>query len=101
MIDNIFYAITVFLSVAFFCTGFFLVLMNWWCVSAAIRGKKQSSWVPLLGGIFASLGMMLAGKPFSNWWFIPFIVDFGCFPGLLHCLVWWILHKRESIDSPH
>jgi len=100
MISTMFHISTAILAVVFFCMGLFLILMNWWCVIEAILGNKQSSWVPLLGGIFASLGMALFGEPYCDWWFIPFIVDYGSVPGVFHTLIWWIFQGRAPTDGP-
>ena len=65
--------------------GSFIVVMNWFVVIHWFTRRKHSSWIPLAGGILASIGIItLPYAPVRLFFWIPLIVDWGCIPGILY-----------------
>ena len=62
-----------------------------------IKREKAPSWVPLVGGVFGTLSLLLlpidSVKP---WWWVPLIVDFGCVPGIVHTLIWGLIRATRG-----
>lgn len=44
-----------------------------------VRGSS----IPIIGGGFGAIGLLLLGAAFSRWWFMPMIVDLGGVPAIL------------------
>ncbi len=62
--------------------GTFFITMNWVGIARWFFTNKHYSWVPLLGGVLASIGMATMPNPTMNslWW-TPLFIDWGCVPG--------------------
>lgn len=86
------------LAVVCFVPAAFFIIMNWviFRFNWKNRGTGQSSsWVPVLGGLLGSLSIWLVPlaqvKPF---WWIPFVIDYGCLIGLTHTAIYWAQYWR-------
>jgi len=98
--DNIWtknlYAMTLGLFFIFF--GALFVIYNWYACYGIFFKKKNISWIPFFGGGCLALGAYILQKPF---WWIFFMLDFGCFPGFLYNFFlykWidpWLKRKRN------
>ena len=89
--------IQLFGGLAFLVSGLFLAVINWGVVVQwALRGK-QSSWIPLLGGLLTSIGIVvLPYPPLQNFWWVPFIVDWGSLPGLIFTTCYFVARKTPN-----
>ena len=68
--------------------GLYLTVMNW---GSLARGR---SWTPLLGGGLLAL-VALSVPRFRPLFWLPFLLDFGSFPGLSWTLVAWVIRMRR------
>ncbi|HTE19413.1 MAG TPA: hypothetical protein VK689_13650 [Armatimonadota bacterium] len=78
-------------------TGLLLLLLGLWIsvLNAAVfwqtyvLRKHSPSWIPLLGGGMAALALAILPVPQANqWWWLPFLLDWGSLPGLLDTAIW-------------
>jgi len=80
--------------------GLFLTGMNAVIIYQQIKQQSSSSWVPFLGGF--CLFMALMSLPYNLPWYVkllPFIIDWGCFPGLIHTFIYWaFIHPKVKQD---
>ena len=98
--------------------GWLLLLVLSLCVSALnaavfwqtyVLRRHSPSWIPLLGGGMGALALAILPLPQANrWWWLPFLLDWGSLPGLLHAALWHLLRivrKRhrdeERPDTAH
>lgn len=84
------------LSLVLILIGGYVTAMNWAIFFQGFVKKKQSSWAPIIGGLFLAIG--LASSPvrsLSKFWWVPFFVDWGCIPGLAHT-AWFYLTKKRN-----
>ena len=84
-------------SLLILAVGLFFIFVNWSIFyNNYFTKNKYSSWVPLLGGLFTAVGA--GNSPLNDyveaWWWVPFVVDYGCLPALIH--IAWILMFRRS-----
>ena len=79
-------------GVILLCITGYIIICNWGIVIAwHLTRKPQASWLPLLGGIFGMLGLLIIPDVrFSFWWWLPPLVDWGTIPGIAYTL-WWIV----------
>jgi hypothetical protein len=62
------------------------------------RGRRHSSWIPILGGACGTGAILLA--PIDGlhwWWWVPLLVDWGCVPGHTHTLVYYLRKKKNGL----
>src|SRR5438309_312457 len=81
-----------------------IVVLNWSAVVAGWRGGKHRSWIPILGGSLGCAALMSVPDPGPRalWW-IPFLVDYGCVPGLLgtaSVLLWRRMRRGPRDGAP-
>ena len=74
------------------------------CYDGFVRHRHTPSWMPLIAGIFGAAGLLLlpvAGA--KRWCWVPFLLDYGSVPGLLHTAWFWLVqypkYKREHPDD--
>jgi hypothetical protein len=59
------------LSVVLLLVGGFVIIMNWVIIYYALVKKKHSSWVPLVGGVFAAVGLaILPITGVAKYWYV-------------------------------
>lgn len=63
-----------------------------------IRKKNGYSYVPLINGLIGSVALVLyPNNGFSEYWWLPFVVDWGCLPLLVETIVFrFIVRRRRS-----
>lgn len=47
------------------------------------KGGKRFSSIPLVGGLCGGIGFWTFGPPLAAWWWVPFVLDYGCIPHLI------------------
>ncbi len=77
------------------------------CVSNGIdawewfRHRRHSSSLPLIGGLFGALGLLILPLPqLASWWWLPFFLDYASLPWLLYTLgylLWALYNKRTRL----
>jgi UDP-N-acetylmuramyl pentapeptide phosphotransferase/UDP-N-acetylglucosamine-1-phosphate transferase len=67
---------------------------NWVNIIREVIEKKHHSWTPLIGGVLMCCGMLLGGLDLTKgYWWMPFVIDFGCIPGFIMHLAIMILDR--------
>lgn len=80
--------------------GGMIIIGNWHIFVVGIRGGNAPSWVPLLGGVAASLSCWLAPSPWLNEnSLLPLLLDWGSLPGLGHTLFYWLFLRSGESDT--
>jgi hypothetical protein len=94
------YLLRILISALLFIVGCWIIILNWISVFKYIlTKKKQPSWIPLVGGFVLMLSLGLQPfEDFSKYWLIPFVLDWGCIPGLVYTLIVYVkfLFKRKK-----
>jgi hypothetical protein len=68
------------------------IVWLWW-----FRRRRASSWIPLLGGGLAAIGLLTLPLSKPPWlWCTPLLLDFGCAIGLGYTAIW---HIRRVLGS--
>ncbi len=70
-----------------------MCVLNWHIAYLAFvaRPKHVPSWIPILGGLLLAIGSLLCPSPVVRRWFwLAFLVDFGCVIGIGHALLWHV-----------
>jgi len=76
------------------CIGSFVIVMNWCALASWYLRRKHVSWIPLVGGAFAAIGMALLPLPaIRAFWWIPFLIDWGSLPGMTFAVGQAILNR--------
>jgi hypothetical protein len=77
--------------------GLWLTYLNWRCFYLAfIKKAHSSSWIPLLAGIFLSLGFyFFPGNSVKNLAWIAFLIDWGSLPGISHAIFYHLKGPRS------
>lgn len=80
--------------------GAFIMFMNWRVVFQWIVKREHSSWIPLVGGSLAAVGLtVIPFKQASTYWWLPLILDWGSLPGIGVTLIyqfWRVLVRQEN-----
>jgi hypothetical protein len=76
-------------SVLLIAPGAWIIFLNWSCVYSALRKKKSSSWIPLLGAGLCATGLYQIPRMHAYYW-LPFLLDYGSVPGLAYTLYFHI-----------
>lgn len=85
--------------------GLFLLVLSCWiiCLNAwvfwkgYIQRKKAASWIPLIGGIFGMIAVLVLPVFWiKTWWWVPLLIDWGSLPGLLYTLIWFAVSSRKK-----
>jgi hypothetical protein len=97
------YTFKILISTLFFIIGFWIIIQNWILVFKYIlTKKKQPSWIPLAGGFILMLSLGIQPfEDFSKYWLIPFILDWGCIPGFIYTLIFYMkfLFRRKNTQE--
>lgn len=73
--------------------GGLLTFGNYWGIAQARRTKTNFSCIPILGGVFGYVGLLLLTQ--SRWLaFIPLFADVGCMPMVL-ALAFFLLSGKH------
>jgi hypothetical protein len=57
-----------------------------------IHRKKTSSWIPIIGGIFGMLSLIIVPiASAKRWWWLPLVVDWGSIPGILVSIIYGVV----------
>jgi hypothetical protein len=87
----------------FLALGTWLAILNagvFWKVH--VRKQEAPSWIPLLGGLFGVVGLLLL--PFEatrDWWWIPLLLDWGCAPGIGHTILFHLCGRKQEPPIIH
>lgn len=84
------------LGIVLVAAGAWIIVGNYAVAIGWIVAKKTGSYVPLLGGLLASVGILFlpVGWAAGLWW-VPLILDLGCAP-LVAGIIFDIVKKRMS-----
>lgn len=85
-------------SLIILALGLFLIFMNWRIAyNNVFTTNKYSSWVPLMGGLLTAVGLGNSpfGDYFNGWLWIPFVLDYGCLPAVIH-IAWNFMLRRHK-----
>lgn len=80
-------------SIALIALGIVIIAFNGWALwMTHVRRKRFVSWIPLIGGVVCSAGLLAYPASFP-WWAVvaPLLIDVGGVPGLVHAAV---VHAR-------
>lgn len=84
MIDGLRYVIASCLGLL----GLYVIMVHVWIVAQSLMGRKAPSMVPLIGGVSASIALVvLPVDGSSRWWWLPLLMDPGC-TGALVLMLW-------------
>ncbi len=62
-----------------------------------VRHKNPPSWIPLLAGCFGAAALFLLPIPgVKHWWWLPFLLDWGSLPGIIHTLIFHLTSKEKK-----
>jgi len=83
------------LSILFLAISMWVVGLNafvFW--KGRVRKENVGSWIPLIGGTFGAIGLLLIPVPSLHaFWWIPLLIDWGSVPGIGHAIV---VHSRRT-----
>ncbi len=66
----------------------------------AVLKKPAPSWIPLLGGVFAAIGLVMLPYPrIRVFWWLPFLLDYGCVPGFAYTAYWYLFVRKDESPS--
>lgn len=74
----------------------YLAFLNGYMAVQGMRGKRGGSLIPLIGGICGAFSLcgifevLGIGRPFRWFVFTPMILDMGCLPLLVNCVIFLI-----------
>jgi hypothetical protein len=94
------------LAAVCFVPAAFFIVMNWLIFRHNLKSRRSnldsfSSWVPLLGGLLGALSFWLAPVPeMRRFWWVPFVIDYGCVIGLTETAIYWSKYNRQG-NEPH
>lgn len=62
-----------------------------------VRRERSFSSVPLVNGLIGSAGIYLFPDPrWSKWWWLPFMIDWGCVPLVFEWVVWRVMRRKKE-----
>ncbi len=68
--------------------------------ASLVLKKRSPSWIPIVGGVIGAIGV--AVLPVENSWrflWIPFLLDWGSLPGIVHAVVWILFFRSDDTDD--
>lgn len=70
----------------------YLFIGNW----RIVLGKRNDSWIPIIGGLVGVLALFIAPVSFSIWIYVVVVsIEWGSFIGIVHA-VWWHLAQDQG-----
>jgi hypothetical protein len=85
-------------SILLLMLGGYFIVFNWSCIWRYVRKGEHESWIPLVGGFFGCGGCL--GIPaLSEYWGVPWVVDWGSLPGFTFTLAYfgiWFWRRRRN-----
>ena len=95
--DSIVWIASWVLSIGLLLIATWIAALNWSVVwRGLIRRQRTSSWIPLLAGALGTVGVLLLPlEGAARFWWIPWIADWGCAPGLLFTMVGSLFGSRR------
>ena len=87
----------VMLGIACLLAFFWISVFNASVLWASLRRRPRPSWIPLLGGVLGTVGLLLMPLPSLHalWW-VPLLLDWGSLPGLAHTVVWHAVRRLRA-----
>lgn len=62
-----------------------------------IQHKKTPSWIPLLGGLSGTVGLLILPViAIKHFWWLPLILDWGSFPGIFYAILWHLFRDKTN-----
>lgn len=62
-----------------------------------IRKQKFVSYIPFVNGFIGLAGILLyPNNNFSRYWWVPFLIDWGCIPLVVELVIYRITHKKPD-----
>ena len=80
--------------------GLFVIIGNWITLINLLSKKGSTSFIPLIGGCLAVIGILIA--PFPNrfyWFWTPLLFDWGCIPMFAWIAVTRLAKKNEDSEQ--
>lgn len=87
------------LTVPLVAIGSGIALWNWRIIIASLANPraKHESWIPLAGGVLASIGFLIPpDDDLRRLWWLPLVADWGCAPGMLATGIFHFWRLRRS-----
>lgn len=85
------------ISACFFLFGIWITAANWGGIYCWFRYKKHTSSIPLLGGLSLFISLLLIVKPpYKILSVIPFVIDYGSLPLLIHT-IWFLIKNKDQM----
>jgi heme/copper-type cytochrome/quinol oxidase subunit 1 len=75
------------IGIALLGLGAWISLANWVCVWNWVTSGRRFSLLPLFGGSFAAVGLLVLPVGAWAWAWIPLVLDLGCAPMLIGAVV--------------
>ena len=99
-------------AIGFILVGGLIALVNGWLVVSQLAGRRSSSIVPFVGGLFLLCGGLIYPDPaVRKWAWLGLFIDYGCVPySLLASYSVWSESRKYSaekrlldlaIETPH
>lgn len=75
-----------------------VIVLNWMVVWRWVFHRRRTgSWIPLLGGLAGSLGILISPSPVIHaYWWVPLLLDWGCVPGMTITLAQLAIHRGRE-----
>jgi len=89
--------------IAFVCftQAVWLSGFNWYIFwKIRVRKEEAPSWIPLIGGGLGAIGVAIMPIPGSvSWFWVPLLLDWGCFLGIFDTLMFHLLRILREKKS--
>lgn len=78
--------------------GFYIIIINWVVFFRRyIIRSSNSSWIPIIGGFLVMCAFSLPHRSLDNFMMIGFFLDYGCFFGFVHTILFWVIVGLRKI----
>ncbi len=76
--------------------GGFCSAGNWMILASQLFLGSNSSFIPVIGGLIAFIGVLVIPVPGRlPWLWVPLVADFGCAPILFITGIFWVIGKLK------